>query len=102
MAIPSYDERSVSPVRDTFTGMEALAQQAGASAVLTFTFTSEVDLIWVRSDGSGSSMATTTQTPTSTLGAVCEDGVPTPLTVRTSTVQVWAPSGVTVSVWGFR
>lgn len=101
MDVPSYDLRQVQPVRQTYLGLEVLEAQTGASGVLTFTFTAEVDLVVVRAD-LGNARAAVGQTPTATLGAYCADGDPTPLPVRTDEVSVYAGTGVSVSVWGFR
>lgn len=87
-------------VTDYFNDCEVLEDQAGAGDVLTFTFTSTPKMIWILSRG-GVSRATTTQTPTSTFGVYCDDGVPQPFSVESQTVQLYAPSGATVTVWGF-
>jgi hypothetical protein len=86
--------------KDTYTADEALASQVGAGAVLTFTFSAPMDLVWVRSQG-GTSFAKITGTPALGNGIYCEDGVPQPVTRRTSVVKVWAPGGATVYAWGF-
>lgn len=88
------------PTKDTYTTDEALASQAGANAVLTFTFAAPMDLLWVRSEG-GTSFARITGDPALGAGIYCEDGVPQPITRRTSTVKVWAPAGATVFCWGY-
>lgn len=89
-------------VAEVATEMEALDDQAGAGAVLTFTFASAVQLVWVRSVGDISRAVVGSQTPTATLGAYCGDDEPTPLTVNAVSVKVFAPVGATVSVWGMR
>ncbi len=89
-------------VADAATEMEALADQNGAGAVLTFTFASAIQLAWVRSVGGVARAVVGTQSPTASLGAYCADDEPTPLTVEGTTVKVFAPVGATVSVWGMR
>lgn len=88
-------------VADTFNSGETLADQAGAGAVLTFTFTSPMDLVWVRSVGGISRADPFGGTPTATQGIYCADGEPQPLTITATVVKVFAPIGATVSVWGF-
>lgn len=93
-------------VRDDFTTGEILADQAGAGGVLTFTFSSPVQMVWVRDTG-----ATTTNvsrvdpfggTPNASTGIPVPNGEPTPITVTTSQVKVYAASGSTISVYGYR
>ena len=87
-------------VADVFTGGEVLPDQTGDGTVRTFTFASPVDLVWVRAavaaraDPFGG-------IPTVALGIPCAADEPTPVTVRTSSIKVFATAG-TVSVWGFR
>jgi hypothetical protein len=87
---------------DNFTAFEALADQAGSNGVLTFTFSSAVDLIWVQSNGGTSRAVVGSQTPSATLGAYCADGTPLPIPIHATVVKVYAPNGATVSVWGER
>lgn len=87
---------------DRYSGGEVLADQAGAGGVLTFTFSSAVDLIWVRCDGGDARADPFGGTPAVDAGIICEDGVPQPITLTASTVKVWAPSSSSVSVWGYR
>ena len=88
---------------DTYTAGEILADQAGAGAVLTFTFAAPMDLVWVEATGSGGARADPFGgTPTASLGIICQDGIPKPLVVRTSSVKVLAPVGVSVNVFGQR
>lgn len=99
-AVTATDEL---PVADDYQEFEALADQAGAGAVLTFTFTAPVQLVVVHAVGTALvARATTTQTPSATLGARCADDAPAYLPVTTSSVKVFAPLGMTVSVIGYR
>lgn len=90
------------PTQDTFESGEVLADQAGAGAVLTFTFSSKVDLVWVRAAGGDVRIDPFGGTPTSGLGIVGEAGIPVPINVRTKVVKVYASAGTTVNVWGLR
>lgn len=90
------------PVVDTFLSGEVLADQSGSDTVLTYTFSSPVDLVWVRSDNGTSRADPFGGVPTSTLGIICEDGIPNPMTIRTDEVQIFAPNGSIVNVWGYR
>ena len=93
--------REVGRVRDRYTGGEALADQAGG-AVRTFTFASAVQLVWVRVDGDSGRADPFGGTPADGVGIYCESGIPNPITVQCTTVRVWAPTGSTIRVWGFR
>lgn len=88
--------------QDAFSAGEVLLDQAGADGVLTFSFTQPVDLIWVRSVGGVSRADPFGGTPTASIGVYCADDEPAPLTVSTDALKVYAPSGATVSVWGYR
>ena len=90
------------PASDVFLGGQALADQASTGAVLTFTFASPVQLIWVKPTGGTCRVDPFGGTPAASVGIPCDDGIPNPLTVRTTVIQVFANSGVTVSVWGYR
>jgi hypothetical protein len=87
---------------DRFAGGQVLADQNGAGAALTFMFASEVQLTWVRCDGGNGRADPFGGTPTATLGIICEDGIPNPLTVSTTSVKVFANIGTSVNVWGYR
>lgn len=90
-------------VADDYQTFEALADQVGAGGVLTFTFSAAVNLVVVHAVGASQiARAATTQTPTASLGARCPDDAPTYLPVTTTAVKVFAPNGMTVSVWGYR
>lgn len=91
---------AVQQVTDFYTTTEVLPDQAGANGVLTFTFTSTPKMVWVKSTG-GISRAVTSGVPTASFGIPCDDGVPQPLSVQTQNVSVYAPTGATVTVWGF-
>lgn len=92
-----YDDPKASQ-RDTYYSDDAVNDLAGADAVETVNFSRVVDLIWIRSIG-GVSRAGVTFTPTATKGAYCADDEPTPITIRTDTIDIYIPSGATVSVW---
>jgi hypothetical protein len=94
--------------RDGFTSGEVLADQTGAAAVLTFTFAGgAVDLIWV-TDTSGSTSAISRVdpfggTPSASLGIPVLNQTPTPITCPpTASVQVYAPAGTNIVVYGLR
>lgn len=90
-------------VADDYQALEVLADQAGAGAVLTFTFSAAVQLVVVHAVGASLvARATTTQTPTAALGLRCPDDTPTFLPVTTTTVRVFAPAGMSVTVAGYR
>jgi len=91
-------------VADDYQGGEVLADQAGVGGVLTFTFTSAVQLVVVharglnlvaRADPFGG-------VPASSQGIICGDDIPTYIPVATSSVKVFAPAGMTVTVHGMR
>lgn len=90
------------PTRDDFTDGEALDDQIGSGGVLTFTFTSPVNLVWVRSVGGVARCDPFGGAPSATRGVYCADDEPAPITVNAESVAVFAPAGATVSVWGFR
>jgi hypothetical protein len=92
----------IGAVTEKFTSGQVLADQSGASAVLTFTFAQAMDMVWVSSRGGVSRADPFGGSPTATLGIYCDDGIPQPLTVTTTTVKVYAPSGATVTLWGYR
>lgn len=87
---------------DTFTNGETLADQNGNNDVLTFTFASPMQLIWVRADGGDVRVNPFGGTPTASNGIKCEDGIPNPLTINAIEIKVYAPSGVSVNVYGYR
>jgi len=91
---------------DHYDSGEVLADQSGSGAVLTFTFTTPVDLVFVQAkSAAGTSQARVDPfggTPSASQGIPAEDGAPQPIPFRTGTVKVFAPTGMTVSVWGYR
>lgn len=83
-----------------------LSDQAGAGAVLTFTFPFAVNMIWVTDIGSTTTNISRVDafggTPSATKGAVVMNGTPTPIQVTppSTTVKVFAPTGSTISMMG--
>lgn len=100
-ALTATDELAVA---DDYQVLEALSDQVGAGAVLTFTFSAAVNLAVVQAVGTSliARATTATQTPTASLGVRCPDDVPSYMTVTTTVIRVFAPVGMTVSVWGYR
>lgn len=95
----SYGMRSRS--YDVYTDGEVLADQSG-EGVRTFTFASPVDQVWIRLDGGDGRADPFGGTPSSSVGIICEDGIPMPVPVRATTVEVYVPNGASANVWGFR
>ena len=96
---------SAPAVRDDYSGGEVLADQTGAAAVLTFNFASAVQLVVVHGDGADGELARADPfggTPSAVLGIPCGSEIPTYLPVTTSSVKVFAPASMVVSVWGYR
>lgn len=81
---------------------EHLPDQPGAGGVLTFTFTAQMDFIWVRSVGGISRADPWGGEPTGNSGWYCDDNEATPIEVQASQIKIHAPAGATVSVWGQR
>jgi hypothetical protein len=96
----SLDNGSLN-VADAYIEGETLASQAGAGGVLTFTLSEARDLVWVRSVGGVSYADPFGGTPANGTGIYLADDEPTPLTIRTAEVEVWAPSGAVVHCWGY-
>lgn len=97
------DEVVIQRTADTFQSGEVLASQAGADGVLTFTFATTMHMVVVEADGLVEAYADPFGgTPASGTGIPCRDEVPVHLPVVTSSVKVYAPTGTTVHVWGFR
>lgn len=92
-------------VHDDYQAGEVLADQTGAGAVLTFTFAAPVHLVVVDANGTAANVARADPfggTPDATTGIPCRDEVPTFMPVTTSSVKVWAPASMVVSVYGYR
>lgn len=81
---------------------QILADQTGAAAVLTFTFTNPMHSIWVRSDGGDVRCDPFGGAPAAAAGIVCKDGVPLQLTIMATVILVYAPAGAVVKCWGYR
>lgn len=97
---------AILPMFDDYTSSEFLDDQSGADAVLTFTFSSPVNQVWVDLNSTDIDATGRVRTdgvdPTALIGAPIRDKVPVPLTVTTSSVKVYAPAGSVVRCWGFR
>lgn len=93
-------------VRDDYSGGQILADQTAGASALTFTFSSPVNLIYVQIKtglGTGSGRVNPLGgVATASSGIPCDDGVPMAIPVTSSSVSVFATTGATVSVWGFR
>lgn len=93
-------------VRDDYQGGEVLADQTGAGAVLTFTFSSPVQLVLVHAySATAADLARVDPfggTPSASAGIRALNDVPTFVPVTATTVRVFAPTGMEVSVSGFR
>ena len=93
-------------VHDDYQGGEVLADQTGAAAVLTFTFSAAVQLVLVHAYSATSTDLARVDpfggTPSSTLGIRALNDTPTYIPVTATTVKVYAPTGMVVSVAGFR
>lgn len=92
--------------RDKYTDGEVLADQVGAGGVLTFTFASPVDLVFVHGKSAAGNLTLRADpfggVPSVTQGIPSDDGSPLPLPITTGSVQVYAPNNMTISVWGYR
>lgn len=94
-------------VKDDFLTGEILADQTGAGAALTFTFSAVVQTVWVYAVDPADLTATGEVrvdpyggTPTASLGIPVGFGGGFPIGVTTSAVKVFAASGVRVTVYG--
>lgn len=87
-----------------FSSGEILPEQTGANGVLTFTFTSPVNEVQI--DLIGDDLVGRINpfggVPSSTLGIPCYDKVTKKLSIITTSVRVYAPTGSTINVCGFR
>ncbi len=100
------DTNGTAKVKDDYQGGQVLADQTGANAVLTFTFSQQVNQVWINADGGASSTAVCRVdpfggTPTSVLGIPVYNQAATPILVNATTVKIYTPSGQVVSVWGY-
>jgi len=96
--------RATAPaVKDDYQSGEVLADQTGAGAVLTFTFAAPRNLVMVHAVGADQVARADPfgGTPSATQGIRCDDGVPSYLPVIATTVKVFAPAGMVVTVVGF-
>lgn len=91
-------------VADDYSDGEVLATQVGADAVITFNFSSPVNLVTVESDGYGliSRANPFGGVPSSTAGIPCRHQIPQIMKVTTDVVRVFAPTTANITVWGFR
>lgn len=99
------DTGNAIPAKDDYQSGEVLADQTGAGAVLTFTFSSAVQLVVVDANGATTDIARADPfggTPAATTGIPCRDEVPTYMPVTTTSIKIFAPSGMAVSVYGYR
>lgn len=92
--------------RDQFLSGELLNRQmASSDQVLTFTFTTPVDLVYVFSADHQNHLSSVDPfggTPSETAGIPVLPGVPQSFPVRTSVIRVFEQQGGTVTVWGYR
>lgn len=82
--------------------LEILEDQTGSGSVLTFTFSSAVELAWIRSVGGISRAGNAANIPTATKGIYCAADEPNPVTLRGTDLRVFAPIGTVISVWGYK
>jgi hypothetical protein len=96
--------QTTQPVKDDYQSGEVLADQSGAGAVLTFTFSTTMSMVTCLSIGTSLTARADPfgGTPTSTLGIRLDDGVPVFIPVNSSSVKVFAPAGTSISVWGLK
>lgn len=87
---------------DYMNGADYLTDQAGAGGVLTFTFGTAVQLVYVRSVGGVARVTTGSATPSATTGAYVGADESFPFPSNVTQVKVFASAGTTVSVWGYR
>ena len=91
-------------VQDDNNSGEVLPEQIGSDSVLTFNFSSPVNLIQVESQGLNliSRVDPFGGTPSANQGWPCRDEIPTYFPVIATTVKVYSPTGATVNVMGYR
>lgn len=97
------------PAKDDFPTGEILADQTGAGAALTFMFSAVVQTAWVYAVDPADLTASGEVrvdpfggTPTASLGIPVPFGGSFPIPVTTSSVKVFADTGVRVTVYGNR
>jgi hypothetical protein len=93
------------PVRDDYQSGEILADQTGAAGVLTFTFASAVHMVYIFANGLVTDIARADPfggTPSATLGIPIGDEAAAYLPVTTTSVKIYAPTNMVISVAGFR
>lgn len=95
------------PVGDDLKFAEYLTDQFGDGQIKTFTFTSEVQQVWVYikcpslSDESRVTVGSE-NTPTPFVGTVVQSEVSTPLIVNAQVVKVLAPADARITIYGYR
>ncbi|MFA6125519.1 hypothetical protein [Sphingomonas sp.] len=99
------DASGIQKVRDDYALGEVLADQSGADAVLTFTFSAEVAGFWVAvvGDAGVCKLDHYGGTPSATSGIPVGPDAPSavlPIPEPATAVKVYAPTGTTVTVWG--
>lgn len=84
-------------------GGEILADQLGDGTVKTFTFSSPVQLVWIRFDGGNGRVDPFGGTPdlVTDAGIFCENGIPTPITVQCTVLKAIGSVG-SIRVYGYR
>lgn len=101
----SVDTSGRPNVRDDYALGEVLADQAGADAVLTFTFSAQVAMFWVAvvGDAGVCKLDHYGGTPSASSGIPVGPDAPSailPVPEPATSVKVYAPTGTTVTVWG--
>lgn len=101
----TVDANGALKAKDDYAGGEVLADQTGAAGVLTFNFASPVNLVVIFANGAATDIARIDPfggTPTAILGIPVGDEAASYLPITTSSVKVYAPTGMVISVSGFR
>lgn len=93
-------------VKDDYQEAEYLDDQTSDGTVKTFTFTADVEQAWVEfistDDAAIAQVTTGAVAPTPTKGIKVPPNTPFPILVTGDTVNVLAPNGCPITVWGFR
>lgn len=91
-------------VKDDYALGEVLPDQNGSNNVLTFTFSQPVVSFWVAVTGTTGTVKVNHygQTPSPTNGIPIGAGGVLPIPEPATTVLVYAPTGLTVTIWGQR